>query len=214
MNIFYLDCSPKLCAEYHVDKHVVKMILEYAQLLSTAHRMLDGVEEKVQYTPITYEKYLTEFYGHPTVPGVMHADFSVRIKPGKTRTRKDMTLYRKNIYADAVLYRHTHVHHPCARWVMESSENYLWLYKLLKCLMKEYTFRYGKIHATARLKPFLSNPPDNISKNRKFTHPPKAMDEQYKCKDTVLSYRVYYNEGKTRMLKWTNRPKPHFIYAV
>jgi hypothetical protein len=27
----------------HVDKHCVKMILEYAQLLSTAHRVLDGV---------------------------------------------------------------------------------------------------------------------------------------------------------------------------
>lgn len=28
----------------HVDKHVVKMILEYSQLLSTAHRVLDGKE--------------------------------------------------------------------------------------------------------------------------------------------------------------------------
>ena len=28
----------------HNDKHVVKMILEYAQLLSTANRVLDGVE--------------------------------------------------------------------------------------------------------------------------------------------------------------------------
>lgn len=27
----------------HVDRHCVKMILEYAQLLSTAHRILDGV---------------------------------------------------------------------------------------------------------------------------------------------------------------------------
>lgn len=44
MNIFYLSHSPKLCAEYHCDKHVVKMIIEYAQLMSTAHRMLDGVE--------------------------------------------------------------------------------------------------------------------------------------------------------------------------
>ena len=42
MNIFYLDHDPKLCAEMHVDKHCVKMILEYAQLLSTAHRVLDG----------------------------------------------------------------------------------------------------------------------------------------------------------------------------
>jgi len=42
MNIFYLDDNPKICAQYHCDKHVVKMIIEYAQLMSTAHRMLDG----------------------------------------------------------------------------------------------------------------------------------------------------------------------------
>ena len=44
MNIFYLDTKPDVCAEHHCDKHVVKMILEYAQLLSTAHRVLDGTE--------------------------------------------------------------------------------------------------------------------------------------------------------------------------
>ena len=38
MNIFYLDTDPELSAKYHCDKHVVKMILEYGQLLSTAHR--------------------------------------------------------------------------------------------------------------------------------------------------------------------------------
>ncbi len=44
MNIFFLDSDPKLAASYHCDKHVVKMILESAQLLSTAHRVLDGKE--------------------------------------------------------------------------------------------------------------------------------------------------------------------------
>jgi hypothetical protein len=44
MNIFYLDKNPRKCAEYHLDKHCVKMILEYCQLLSTAHRVLDGKE--------------------------------------------------------------------------------------------------------------------------------------------------------------------------
>jgi len=44
MNIFYLDKDPKICASYHCDKHVLKMIIEYAQLLSTAHRLLDGIE--------------------------------------------------------------------------------------------------------------------------------------------------------------------------
>ena len=42
MNIFMLDKSPQEAAKAHCDKHVVKMILEYAQLLSTAHRLLDG----------------------------------------------------------------------------------------------------------------------------------------------------------------------------
>lgn len=42
MNIFYLDKDPQKCAEMHCDKHVVKMIIEYAQLMSTAHRILDG----------------------------------------------------------------------------------------------------------------------------------------------------------------------------
>ena len=44
MNIFYLHEDPVICAQYHNDKHCVKMILEYAQLLSTAHRILDGTE--------------------------------------------------------------------------------------------------------------------------------------------------------------------------
>jgi hypothetical protein len=42
MNIFYLHHDVVKCAEMHNDKHTVKMILEYAQLLSTAHRVLDG----------------------------------------------------------------------------------------------------------------------------------------------------------------------------
>jgi hypothetical protein len=42
MNIFVLDKNPTTAAEYMCDKHIVKMILESCQLLSTAHRVLDG----------------------------------------------------------------------------------------------------------------------------------------------------------------------------
>lgn len=35
MNIFYLDKKPEKCAKYHCNKHVVKMILEYTQILSS-----------------------------------------------------------------------------------------------------------------------------------------------------------------------------------
>jgi len=41
MNIFYLHHVPAVAAKMHCDKHVLKMILETAQLLSTAHRVLN-----------------------------------------------------------------------------------------------------------------------------------------------------------------------------
>ena len=44
MNIFVLDENPIVAAQQSCDKHVVKMILETGQMLSTAHRVLDGVE--------------------------------------------------------------------------------------------------------------------------------------------------------------------------
>lgn len=49
MNVFYIDESPEKAAEYLVDRHVVKMSCEYAQLLSTAHRVLDGVSDDSVY---------------------------------------------------------------------------------------------------------------------------------------------------------------------
>lgn len=48
MNIFILDNCPIKAAQYHCDKHCVKMILEHTQMLSTAVRVfsnntVDGV---------------------------------------------------------------------------------------------------------------------------------------------------------------------------
>lgn len=40
MNIFILDYDITKSAEYHCDKHVVKMCIEYAQLLSSVHHCL------------------------------------------------------------------------------------------------------------------------------------------------------------------------------
>lgn len=44
MNIFAVESDPIKSAQSLVDSHVVKMILESAQLLSTAHRIIDGVQ--------------------------------------------------------------------------------------------------------------------------------------------------------------------------
>ena len=49
MNIFFLDENPTMSARYHVDKHVVKMILETAQLLCSVHHVTDQVTLQVPY---------------------------------------------------------------------------------------------------------------------------------------------------------------------
>ena len=56
MNIFHLDKDPKICAEYHCDRHVVKMILETAQMLSTAYRKKFGDNDDL---------YKTAYPKHP-----------------------------------------------------------------------------------------------------------------------------------------------------
>mgnify|MGYP003645011953 CR=1 FL=1 len=54
MNIFFLDERPDKCAEMHNDKHCVKMILESAQMLSTAHRELDGISQRTKIIQVQF----------------------------------------------------------------------------------------------------------------------------------------------------------------
>lgn len=62
MNIFILDRNITLCAQYHCDKHVVKMITEYNQLMSTAC-FLHGIHQTGMYRP-THKN-------HPCVKWIM-----------------------------------------------------------------------------------------------------------------------------------------------
>jgi len=49
MNIFVLDYNTKLAAQYHCDKHIVKMILETAQIMCTTANHL-GIESPYKST--------------------------------------------------------------------------------------------------------------------------------------------------------------------
>ena len=159
MNIFYLDKNPKVAAQMMCDKHVVKMILESAQMLSTAHRVLD--DDK------------------------------------KADSRG--------------LYKMAHKNHPSTIWVRASSENYRWLWKHFDALLKEYTHRYGKHHATERLRNVLFMPPLNIVHGVPFTEPPQCMPPYCKGTDTVNSYRTYYILEKSGFANWTKRNMPEWF---
>lgn len=59
MNLFILDECPIVSAMWQCDKHVPKMIVESGQMLSTAHRMLDGTLER---RPSKSGKTMVKYY--------------------------------------------------------------------------------------------------------------------------------------------------------
>ena len=159
MNIFYLDRDPIIAAQMSCDKHVVKMILESAQMLCAAHRVLDGDE-----------------------------------------------------CADKMgLYKMVHKNHPSTIWTRTSKKNYDWHWKYFDALLKEYTHRYGKHHATERLRNILFMPPLNIDREAPFTDPPQCMPPYCKGEDTVMAYQTYYILEKSRFARWTKRQKPEWF---
>ena len=67
MNIFYLHKDPVIAAKVQYNKHVVKMILESAQMLCTAHHHYD------EDTHVPYKKLITTIhlqYGHVKVMSI------------------------------------------------------------------------------------------------------------------------------------------------
>ena len=62
MNIFILSEDPREAAQMVCDKHCSKMIVESGQMLSTAHRMLDGYVEK---RPSKSGKRMVNYWVHP-----------------------------------------------------------------------------------------------------------------------------------------------------
>ena len=160
MNIFYLHKSPTIAAQHMCDKHVVKMILESAQLLCTAH----------------------------------HICPSDAVRPEK-------------------FYKKTHTNHPCAIWTRNCIGNYKWLCDHAQSLLDEYTYRYGKTHAsTSVISWCVSNIPD--IPDGELTDIAQCMPDEYKSNDPVIAYRNYYNKAKSHLHNWKRRQIPHWVVSV
>jgi hypothetical protein len=197
MNIFFLDKNVKKCAQYHVNTHVIKMRVELAQLLCTAHRILDG--QQILIKGYSFNEF-NKTYSKPKTIGVLEFENII-----------DGILYNQ-------IYLQTHINHPSAIWARESLENYQYIINLAIALSDELKFRFNT--KEQKIIPILSwllkNPPKNL-KSKGLTTPLLAMDDLYKVndnmtlEDSILNYRNYYNQGKTHLFKWTNRQKPSFI---
>lgn len=196
MNIFMVDDCPVKAAQSLVDKHVIKMVLESCQLLSTAHRVLDGVQVEVTYK--TPDKWMD-------FPFEGRQEFI----PGKFRKKKVWVL---NDNRNDIIYNATHINHPSAVWCRQSVENYNWLVEHLFALGDEYRYRYGKTHASIiKMGYELQSPPHNL-KEWDWTPMPCCMPDCYKTSDNpVINYRNYYRDAKSELHSWKKRDKPHWI---
>ena len=175
LNIFYLDKDPSIAASLQCNSHVVKMLLESAQMLSTAHRVLDGKEQII----VSSKGRKNKYWFHPKL--------------------------------ERILYKPTHVNHPCNVWIRQSIPNYKWLYEHFVALAIEFEYRFEKVHMSfEKLNHVLARYPENIPRCAEFTDPPLAMKNQPQCideSDPVGSYRKFYCTKDFNMT-WTKRPIP------
>jgi hypothetical protein len=181
MNIFYLHKDPEICAQMHNDKHVVKMILEYAQLLSTAHRVLDGTHgialsksnRKKQVWELSDDRegvlYAATHINHPSAKWARHGEQNYRWLFNMWTCLLDEYTYRygKNHSAGRLL---TFLARPPKNINME----------------EQYTAPWRAM-------------PEQYKLSRSIA--------QY----TVESYRAYYLGEKVKMSRWTNRPMPEWF---
>ena len=211
MNIFVLDQNPYNAAEYHCDRHVVKMIVEYAQLLSTAHRQLDGTPVLLEWEDVTTrnDEHWSSAKKRKTLyvlPGeTPYVDYE-STSEGDDDNNTFVTTKGSASLLGRQCYNSTHHNHPSAVWTRQTDANYHWLVQLFDGVLREYEKRYQKKHATEKLKQFFLTAPKNI-KQGAMTPFALAMPDQYKVDDEVLSYQNYYVGDKIRFAKWTT-PTP------
>lgn len=214
MNIFALHDDPKLAAQYHCDKHIVKMAVEYSQILCTVvHKAFAKAYE--DWTLM--ENHLSE------CTNCALEFHKTDIEPYK---EKDKILE----FIGEIPYKSTHKNHPCTIWAGASPLNFNWLFNLQCHVLEEYTFRYNKPHKSERVSIYLKDNYEliikligvqtiaELSKNsdekdiKKFIDnvagslPPQVMPEKYRGdeEDTVNCYRDYYVGEKSSFAKWDN----------
>jgi len=96
------------------------------------------------------------------------------------------------------MMRSTHVNHPSTIWGRTSSHNFAWLVANTEALFKEYTKRYGKVHASESkfyaLMHLFDECMDTLDQQGKIDPTPFALAMPDSCMLScpVASYRKYY----------------------
>ena len=184
MNLFYLDENLDACAEAHVDKHIVKMPLEAAQLLCTAI----WVDSVIGFVPRALNKEETR--------ELNSLKSNIKSLPMEERP---LTPYLPMMY-----------NHPCTIWTRSSLDNFEWVHCYANALNDEYYYRYGRQHKSVVEVINRLPEPKNMPRLG-MTEFLLAMPDELKMEgDPIQSYRDYYHLDKATFAKWSYRDKPHW----
>jgi hypothetical protein len=183
MNLFFLDNDLDKCAEYHVDKHIVKMPLEAAQLLCTAM----WVDKVLGFCPHKLDKEERK--------ELLKAKAEVKDLPIPERPSP---------------YLPTMENHPCSIWTRSSLDNFEWVHCYANALNDEYHYRYGKQHKSVVEVVNALPEPKNLPR-KGLTPFGMAMPEDLQDPDDVIgSYRLFYHTDKATFATWSHRDKPYW----
>ena len=184
MNIFYIHENPITCAKWMGNKHVVKMILETAQMLCTAHRILDGKQVTKLVTSKSGKSKLKKVWVHPEYDDVLYMSTHAN-HPSNIWIRSSFLQY---------MWAYHHFVALCKEYTYRYGKIHSTEIKLIDILSQPPN-NIIKVNSTSY-----------------FEQPPSCMDEQYIFSDnSITNYRIYYARAKKNMHKWTKREIPEFI---
>jgi len=215
MNFFFLDRDPKRCARYHGDKHLNKMQVEYAQILSF----------------VWYRVVFDRLDELSTLTACLSDDDAVqKMNMSEFQNLVEVHLLLKNVeMLKGKMYKRakSHLNHPVVKWASESRAHYLAVVKLglALCEEKRRRIRHMETLPVAQRKPWkLKNASEDVlqflqanvpprmvfPKGDDWTDPPKCMpdyfhkDEHGQPLSVVQSYRLFYAGHKVKIahLSW------------
>ena len=119
-------------------------------------------------------------------------------------------------YAEkAGLYRAVHQKHPCTIWAGQTRANYLYSLDMFREMCREYTHRYGKVHASWRLYDALVDAAQYVPDGNITPHPEcfsKHTDLKSGRPWPIQSYRKFYMTKQKRFkMVWTKRNTPDWF---
>lgn len=182
MNIFVLHEDPKIAAQMHCERHILKMIIEHTQMMAAAYYSTIGISRKKQ-IPDNQEAVNNLFRGFP----------------------------RKDENGNDRPYSISHVNHPCTVWTRSSLTNFYWLLDCTKALCEEFTHRYKGKHSVEFIVDWMYQNPPKLE-DQGLTPFAQAMPEFYKSENAVEAYRKYYAFKTTYMrVNWKLEERiPHW----